>query len=82
MMGVGLGTTPTSEAMETNATAPSPGPPPSKKYYIDSTYLYTPREGVEMVSPLKDGLSEFARVFPRVEPEVEPEVVRRMCKLP
>ena len=43
------------ENMETDKEAP---PPPEKKYYIDSTFLYTPREGVELVSPLKDGLSK------------------------
>jgi len=32
-----------------------------KKYYIDSTHLYTPRENVEFQSPLKDGLSMFYR---------------------
>lgn len=59
---MGPGVTPTTEAMETDkqvdGTSAAP-PAPNKKYYIDSTYLYTPRENVEMLSPLKDGLSEF-----------------------
>ena len=59
-MGVGPGATPTAEPMETdkNASAPQATSQPSKKYYIDSTYLYTPRENVEMASPLKDGLGK------------------------
>lgn len=59
-MGVGPGTTPTAEPMETDkdGTAPQATPQPGKKYYIDSTYLYSPRENVEMVSPLKDGLGK------------------------
>ena len=43
-------------AMETDK---DPTPTTEKKYYIDPTFLYTPREGVEMVSPLKDGLSKL-----------------------
>lgn len=58
MMGVGPGAAPTTESMETDKDSNSAPPPPEKKYYIDSTYLYTPRENVELVSPLKDGLSE------------------------
>lgn len=57
-MGVGPGATPATESMETDKDPNSAPPPPDKKYYIDSTYLYTPRENVELVSPLKDGLSE------------------------
>lgn len=59
-MGIGPGD-PHPEPMETdksgenNTSAP---PPPGKKYYIDSTFLYQPREGVEFMSPMKDGLSE------------------------
>ena len=37
--------------------------PPSnstkEKYYIDSTYIHRPREGVEMRHPLKDGLGKI-----------------------
>ena len=44
--------------METDKDTKAPTPS-EKKYYIDSTYLYTPRENVEIQSPLKDGLSEF-----------------------
>ena len=43
-------------AMETDK---DPTHTTEKKYYIDPTFLYTPREGVEMVSPLKDGLSRL-----------------------
>ena len=43
-------------AMETDK---EPTHTTEKKYYIDPTFLYTPREGVEMVSPLKDGLSRL-----------------------
>ena len=28
---------------------------PQRKYYIDNTFIHVPREGVEMVSPMKDG---------------------------
>ncbi len=44
--------------METDKDIQTTPKTPDKKYFIDSTYLYTPREGVELVSPLKDGLSE------------------------
>ena len=45
--------------METDKEAKTtPALQPGKKYYIDSTYLYKPREGVELMSPLKDGLSK------------------------
>ena len=52
-IGVGPGSV---VAMETDK---DPAPTTEKKYYIDPTFLYTPREGVEMVSPLKDGLSRL-----------------------
>ena len=51
--------------METNseptasASAATPASPKEKKYYIDTTYITPPREGVDMVSPLKDGLGTF-----------------------
>ena len=50
--------------METNiepaaASAPTPTSPKEKKYYIDTTFITPPREGVDMVSPLKDGLGEY-----------------------
>ena len=31
-----------------------------KKYYIDSTYITVPREGVEVNTPLRDDLGEGA----------------------
>ena len=46
----------TEVSMETDKD-PAPPPTQEKKFYIDSTFLYSPREGVEMKSPLKDGLS-------------------------
>ena len=52
-IGVGPGSV---VAMETDK---DPTPTTEKKYYIDPTFLYPPREGVEMVSPLKDGLSRL-----------------------
>ena len=27
-----------------------------RKYYVDNTFIHVPREGVEMVSPMKDGM--------------------------
>ena len=51
---IGVGPSP-GVAMETNK---DPVPAPEKKYYIDPTFLYTPREGVEMASPLRDGIGE------------------------
>lgn len=56
-MGVGPGASPSPEAMETDKDSVTPAAS-NKKYYIDSTYLYTPRENMEIQSPLKDGLSE------------------------
>ena len=62
-----MGAVPTSTAgdevaMETNseatASAATPVSPKEKKYYIDTTFITPPREGVEIMSPLKDGLSE------------------------
>ncbi len=44
--------------METDSNV-KPPVSSEKKYYIDSTYLYSPRENVEVQSPLKDGLSKF-----------------------
>ena len=32
---------------------------PQRKYYIDNTFIHVPREGVEMVSPMKDGMSKL-----------------------
>lgn len=63
-MGVGPGSSTTSEVpMETNSessasAAATPASPKEKKYYIDSTFITPPREGVEIVSPLKDGLGK------------------------
>lgn len=42
----------------TAASAPTPASPKEKKYYIDTTFITPPREGVDMMSPLKDGLGE------------------------
>ena len=41
-----------------SAAVATPTSPKEKKYYIDSTFITPPREGVDMVSPLKDGLGE------------------------
>ena len=43
--------------METDKSNSSPKYS-DKKYYIDSTVIGRPRVGVEMKSPLKDGLSK------------------------
>ena len=51
---IGVGPSPV-VAMETNK---DPVPTPEKKHYIDPTFLYTPREGVEMASPLRDGIGK------------------------
>ena len=56
-MGVGPGESPSSDAMETDKDNTTPISS-NKKYYIDSTYLYKPREHVDMLSPMEDGLSE------------------------
>ena len=42
-------------AMETDKEQ---APPTEKKHYIDSTYMCSPRAGMEIVSPLKDGLGK------------------------
>lgn len=62
-MGVGPGKAPEPEAMETDKDTSVAPQPPEKKYYIDSTYLYTPREGMDLLTPLKDGLSKNCRPF-------------------
>ncbi len=49
-MGVG---SPDEVAMETDDGERPPAP--KKKYYIDSTLVYKPREGVEIVTPIRDG---------------------------
>ena len=40
-------------------TDKQPGTKHREKYYIDSTYIHRPREGVEMRHPLKDGLGKL-----------------------
>ena len=50
----------TTPAAQATATA-TPISPKEKKYYIDTTFITPPREGVEMVSPLKDGLGKEER---------------------
>ena len=55
VVGVGpdLGSVPNGDdAMDTDKG------PAGRKYFIDPTFLYTPREGVEFVSPLKDCMGE------------------------
>ena len=52
---IGVGPGEDGVAMETDKDH-SPKRP--EKYYIDSTFIHRPREGVEMKHPLKDGLSE------------------------
>ena len=55
MIGVGPGE---DTPMETeDSEAPIKQPPPNK-YYIDTTVIGRPREGVEMKTPLKDGISK------------------------
>lgn len=56
-MGVGPGD---EVAMETDDSEPKPEAAGTKRYYIDSTVIGQPREGVEMKSPLKDGLSKWS----------------------
>lgn len=71
---VGVGTPPPSTApsegdvpMETSseggasAATPAPTSPKEKKYYIDTTFITPAREGVEIMSPLKDGLSKLSQ---------------------
>lgn len=41
--------------METDKEGSTVGP--QRKYYIDNTFIHVPREGVEMASPMKDGMS-------------------------
>ena len=53
VMGVGPGED--GVAMETDKDQ---SPKRAEKYYIDSTFIHRPREGVEMKHPLKDGLSK------------------------
>lgn len=55
MIGVGPGE---DTPMETEDSETPIKPSPSNKYYIDNTMIGRPREGVEMKSPLKDGLSK------------------------
>ena len=63
---IGVGP-PTEVAMETDKEG-HPHPADPKRHYIDSTYIHVPREGVEMQSPMKDGMSECVCVC-----------VRRLC---
>lgn len=55
---IGVGP-PTEVSMETDS---GPVKQLEKKYYIDSTYITVPREGVEINTPLRDGLGEFYAV--------------------
>lgn len=55
-MGVGA---PEEVAMETDGgERPTP---PKKKYYIDPTVVYKPREGVEIATPIRDGQGTHLR---------------------
>jgi hypothetical protein len=45
--------------METDESTSVTVPVANKKYYIDNTVLGVPREDVEIISPIKDGLSMF-----------------------
>ncbi len=49
-MGVGI---PDEVAMETDGGERPPAT--NKKYYIDSTMVYKPREGVDITTPIRDG---------------------------
>lgn len=53
---VGVGLAAADAPMETDGS-PSQQTP-KKKYYIDPTFIYPPKEGVEMVTPLRNGLIE------------------------
>ena len=37
---------------------------PQRKYYIDNTFIHVPREGVEIASPMKDGMSTSHDIGP------------------
>ena len=47
--------------METNGGGPVSQL--DKKYYIDSTYITVPREGVEINTPLRDGLGRYLYTY-------------------
>lgn len=32
---------------------------PEKKYYIDTNQIHLPKENMEMINPVKDGMSEY-----------------------
>ena len=42
-------------------TDQSSAPQSDKKYYIDSTFITVPREGTEMLTPIRDGMGERGR---------------------
>ena len=48
-------------------TDKSPAQSSKKKYYIDPTFIYPPREGVEMVTPLRNGLGKLQHLIHTVE---------------
>lgn len=41
-----------------------------RKYYVDNTFIHVPREGVEMVSPMKDGMGTLHDGPPTHHPPV------------
>lgn len=32
---------------------------PEKKYYIDTNYIHLPKENMEIINPVKDGMSKY-----------------------
>lgn len=36
---------------------------PEKKYYIDTNHIHIPKENMELINPVKDGMSEYEDYF-------------------
>ena len=36
---------------------------PEKKYYIDTNHIHLPKENMELINPVKDGMSEYEEYF-------------------
>ena len=36
---------------------------PEKKYYVDTNHIHLPKENMEIINPVKDGMSEYEEYF-------------------
>ena len=42
---------------------------PEKKYYIDTNHIHLAKENMEIINPVKDGMSEYEQYFKKLSIE-------------